>query len=53
METLENRRLLIFGWSLSFEGTSGFALYIRGILGEVLNVNGQANPLSYFEIREK
>jgi YihY family inner membrane protein len=36
IETLENRQLIIFGWRLSLEGTSGFALYILGILGEVL-----------------
>ena len=36
IETLENRQLIIFGWSLSFEGTSGVALYIMGIIGEVL-----------------
>ncbi len=36
METLENRQLIIFGWSLSLEGTSGVALYIMGIIGEVL-----------------
>jgi membrane protein len=36
IETLENRQLIIFGWSLSLEGTSGVALYIMGIIGEVL-----------------
>jgi YihY family inner membrane protein len=36
IETLENRQLIIFGWSLSLEGTSGAALYILGIIGEVL-----------------
>jgi YihY family inner membrane protein len=36
IETLENRQLIIFGWSLSLQGTSGVALYILGILGEVL-----------------
>jgi membrane protein len=36
IETLESRRLIIFGWSLSLEGTSGVALYIMGIIGEVL-----------------
>jgi len=36
IETLENRQLIIFGWSLSLEGTSGIALYIMGIIGEVL-----------------
>ena len=35
IETLENRQLIIFGWSLSFEGTSGVALYIMGIIGEM------------------
>jgi YihY family inner membrane protein len=33
---LENRQLIIFGWSLSLGGTTGIALYILGILGEVL-----------------
>jgi membrane protein len=36
IETLENRQLIIFAWRLSLEGTSGFALYILGIIGEVL-----------------
>lgn len=36
IETLETRQLVIFGWSLSLEGTYGVALYILGILGEVL-----------------
>ncbi len=36
IETLGNRELIIFGWSLSLEGTSGVALYIMGIIGEVL-----------------
>ncbi len=35
-ETLETRQLIIFGWGLSLEGTSGVALYLLGILGEVL-----------------
>lgn len=36
METLENRQLVLFGWRLSLEGTSGIALYLLGIIGEVL-----------------
>ena len=36
LEILEKRRLLLFGWSLSLEGTFRVALYILGILGEVL-----------------
>jgi len=36
IETLETRQLIIFGQSLSLEGTSGFALYVLGILGELL-----------------
>jgi YihY family inner membrane protein len=36
IETLENRHLIIFGWSLSLGGTSGIALYIMGIIGETL-----------------
>jgi membrane protein len=36
VETLENRQLIIFGRSLNLEGTSGVALYIMGIIGEVL-----------------
>ncbi len=35
IETLENRQLTILGWRLSLEGTSGVALYILGIIGEV------------------
>jgi membrane protein len=36
IETLENRQLMLFGWSLSLEGTSGIALYLLGLIGEVL-----------------
>jgi len=36
IETLENRQLIIFRWSLRLGGTSGVALYILGIMGEVL-----------------
>jgi membrane protein len=36
IETLENRQLVIFGWRLSLEGTSGVSLYIMGMIGEVL-----------------
>jgi membrane protein len=36
IETLENRQLIILGQRLSLEGTSGVALYILGIIGEVL-----------------
>jgi YihY family inner membrane protein len=36
IETLEKRQLLLFGWTLSLEGTAGIALYLLGILGEVI-----------------
>lgn len=36
IETLDNRQLIIFGWVLRLEGTSGLALYLMGIIGEVL-----------------
>jgi len=36
LEILEKKQLLLFGWSLSLEGTSRVALYILGILGELL-----------------
>ena len=36
IETFEGRQLIIFGWSLRLEGASGVALYILGIIGEVL-----------------
>ena len=36
IETLETRQLIIFGLSLSLEGVSGVALYLLGIMGEVL-----------------
>ncbi len=36
METLENRQLIISGWSLRLGGASGVVLYILGIIGEVL-----------------
>jgi len=36
LDILAKRQLLLFGWSLSLEVTSRVALYILGILGEVL-----------------
>ncbi len=36
IETLENRHLTILGWSLNLGGATGVALYILGIVGEVL-----------------
>ncbi len=36
LDALENRQLIILGWSLSLEGSSRIALYILGIIGEVL-----------------
>jgi YihY family inner membrane protein len=36
IETHSGRQLVIFGWGLNLEGTSFFALYFIGILGEVL-----------------
>lgn len=36
LEILGKKQLLLFGWSLSLEGTSRVALYIVGIFGEVL-----------------
>ena len=36
IETHSNRPLVIFGWSLSLEGPSFFALYFIGIVGEIL-----------------
>jgi YihY family inner membrane protein len=36
IETLESRHLTILGWSLDLGGTTGVALYILGIVGEVL-----------------
>jgi YihY family inner membrane protein len=36
IETLERKQVIIFGWTLSLEGTAGVALYILGIAGEVL-----------------
>ena len=36
IDTLEKRQLMMFGWRLSLEGFSGVALYILGIVGEVL-----------------
>jgi YihY family inner membrane protein len=36
LEIVEKRQLLLFGWSVSLEGTSRVALYILGILGEAL-----------------
>jgi YihY family inner membrane protein len=38
LEILEKKQLLLFGWRLSLEGTSRVALYILGILGEVLMI---------------
>lgn len=36
IETLESRHLSILGWSLNFDGATWVALYILGIVGEVL-----------------
>jgi membrane protein len=36
IETLESRQLTILGWSLNLGGATGVALYILGIVGEVL-----------------
>jgi YihY family inner membrane protein len=36
LETLEKRKLLLFGWSLRLEGATGVTLYILGMAGEVL-----------------
>jgi uncharacterized BrkB/YihY/UPF0761 family membrane protein len=36
IETHAGRQLLIFGWGLSLKGPSFFALYLMGIIGEVL-----------------
>jgi uncharacterized BrkB/YihY/UPF0761 family membrane protein len=36
IETHNGRPLVVFGWGLSREGTSIFALYLIGIFGEVL-----------------
>jgi len=36
IETLESGRFAILGWSLDLGGTTGTALYILGIVGEVL-----------------
>lgn len=36
IETLENGNLSILGWSLDLGGTTGDALYVLGIVGEVL-----------------
>ncbi len=36
IETLESRHLSFLGWSLNLDGSAGVALYILGIMGEVL-----------------
>ena len=36
IETLESRHLTLLGWSLNLGGATGVALYILGIVGEVL-----------------
>ncbi len=36
IETLESRHLSILGWSLNLDGSTGVALYVLGIMGEVL-----------------
>lgn len=36
IETLESRHLSILGWSLNLGGSTGVALYVLGIVGEVL-----------------
>lgn len=36
LETIEDRQLVLFDWRLSLEGTARIALYILGLIGEVL-----------------
>ena len=36
IETHSGRTLIVFGWNLSMEGTAFVALYVIGILGEIL-----------------
>jgi membrane protein len=36
IETLENRHFTILGWSLNLGGATGVALYLMGIVGELL-----------------
>lgn len=36
IEILESRHLVILGWSLNLGGTTGVALYLLGIVGEVM-----------------
>lgn len=36
LEILGKRQFIIFGWSLSFEGAAGIALYLLGLIGEVV-----------------
>lgn len=36
LETLEGRQLIFLEWRLSLEGASGLALYVMGMMGEVL-----------------
>jgi YihY family inner membrane protein len=36
IDTLESRHLAFLGWSLNLEGATGSALYILGLVGEVL-----------------
>ena len=36
LETLEKRQLILFGWSVSLEATSRIALYILGVISEVV-----------------
>lgn len=36
IETVESRYVSLFGWNLNLGGTTGVALYILGIIGEIL-----------------
>jgi len=36
LEILEKRQLLLFGWSVSLEATSRIALYVLGVISEVV-----------------
>jgi YihY family inner membrane protein len=36
LETLEKRQLILFGWSVSLEATSKIALYMLGVISEVV-----------------
>jgi YihY family inner membrane protein len=38
LEAMDNRQLIIFGWTLSLEGATRIVFYLSGLIGEMLMI---------------